>query len=252
MDAGDDDRRWFEEIERRLTQRFRGVYIAIFFAGVCGFALVNTQRMMHDAALLPVTATIVALGAGSGGEPTMTSAFVDAEGNWHRDTQPASYHYARGEPRVGESIEYLYGVKPATGDFYAVPRADGTLKWLFGVAGGLLALAGIAFGAVVLREHDARRALVRAGQRLALETPRIGFRRMTLPRGAGGSQLVELWRLEGRAYDRARGEYIECASDWQQPPPPTLDPSRLPPLLLDPARPSRYWLPVGALRTWAA
>jgi len=250
MDAGDDgDRRWFEEIERRLTQRFRGVYIALTFAGVCGFALVNTQRMMHDPALLPATATIVALGTGSGGEATMTSAFVDAEGNWHRDTQPASYHYARGEPRVGEQLEYLYGIKPATGDFYAVPRADGMLKWAFGLAAGLLALAGLGFGVVVLREHDARRRLVRLGERLPLQMPRIGHRSVTLPSGARGTLRVDMWRLEGRVFDAARGEYVECASDWQQPPPPELDPECVPPLLVDPARPSRRWLPVGALRT---
>jgi hypothetical protein len=28
-----------------------------------------------------------------------------------------------------------------------------------------------------------------------------------------------------------------------------LDPARVPPLLVDPARPARRWLPVGALRT---
>ena len=249
MDAGDDDRRWYEEIERRLSARFRGVYLCVVAAGLCGVGALNTQRMMHEPGLLPATATIVALGTGSGGEPTMTAVFQDAEGGWHRDTQGYGYHYARGEPRVGESIAYLYGGKPATGDFYAVPRADALLQWVFGVPTALFALMAVVFGTVVMREHDARRALVRAGLRLPLQSPRIGHRRVTLPGGAAGARSFELWRLEGRVFDARRGEFVDCASDWQQPPPPTLDPARVPPLLVDPARPSRRWLPVGALRT---
>jgi hypothetical protein len=249
MDAGDEDRRWYEEIERRLTERFRGVYICIFAAAVFFVGVLNTQRMMHEPGLLSATGTIVALGTGSGGEPTMTAVFQDAEGNWHRDTQGYGYHYARGEPRVGEPIEYLYGTKARSGDFYAVPRADGFLKWAFGVPAALFTLMAIVFGVLVMREHDTRRALVRNGLRLPLQAPRIGRMQFSVPTGASGSHRVDLWRLEGSVFDAARGEFVDCASDWQQPPPPELDLARVPPLLVDPARPSRRWLPVGALRT---
>lgn len=247
MDVVADERRWYREIERRLAARFRGVYLAIGFAGLMGFGFANTQRMMHDGALLPVTATIVALGTDSSGEPTMTSTFVDAEGNWHRDTQPASYHYARGEPRVGDKVDYLYGVLPATGSFYAVVRADGILKWFFGVPAAIFTVVGVVLALLILRERAGRRALVAGGLRIALELPRIGHRAVTLPGGAAGAIHFELWRLEGRVFDAERGEFVECASDWQQPPPPELGATPLPPLLVDPARPSRRWLPVGEL-----
>jgi len=249
MDAGDDDRRWYEEIERRLAHRFRGVYLCVVAAGLFGVGALNTQRMMHEPGLLPAQARIVALGREADGERTMTSAFQDAEGAWHRDTKAWSYYHGRGEPRVGEPIEYLYGVKPVTGDLHAMPRADRLLQWAFGIPTALFALLAVVFGVIVMREHDARRALIRGGLRLPLQAPRIGHMAFAVPRGAGGAHRAETWRLEGSAVDAARGEYVDCASDWQEPPPPVLDPQRVPPLLVDPKRPARRWLPVGALRT---
>jgi hypothetical protein len=245
VNAVEAERRWYREIEKRLSTRFRGVYLAVGFAALMAFALANTQRLMHNAALLPVSATIVALGTDSSGEPTMTSTFQDAEGNWHRDTQPASYHYARGEPRVGDQIDYLYGVK--YGDFYAEPRADGTLKWMFGVPAAVFAFASIVLGAVILRERAFRRHLVQDGKRETLETPRLGHRSLALPAGASGVHRIELSRLEGRYSDGARNEIVDCASDWQPLPVPTLNETDVPPVLVDPQDPSRYWLPVGAL-----
>jgi hypothetical protein len=247
VNAVEAERRWYREIEKRLSTRFRGVYLAVGFAALMAFALANTQRLMHNAALLPVSATIVALGTDSSGEPTMTSTFQDAEGNWHRDTQPASYHYARGEPRVGESIAYLYGVLPSTGLFYAVPRADGILKWMFGVPAAIFALFSVLLGVLILRERAFRRHLVQDGKREALETPRIGHRDLAVPAGASGVHRIQMWRLEGRYWDSARNEYVEAASDWQPLPVPTLNETDVPPVLVDPQDPSRYWLPVGAL-----
>jgi hypothetical protein len=249
MNAGEDDRRWYEEIERRLTQRFRAVYLLVTMAALFGFGVMNTQRMMHDASLLPAQGTVVALGTDSAGEPTFTATFVDAEGNWHRDTQGYGYWYGRGEPQVGAPIAYLYGVKPISGDFYAVPRGDGILKWVFGLAAAGFALLGVLAGMVIMREHDTRRALVRGGERLPLQMPSIRRMRVEVPTGAAGARGGDLWRLEGRVFDAARGEYVECASDWQQPPPPELDLSQVPPLLVDPSHPGKRWLPVGALRT---
>ena len=246
---GDDERRWLEEIGRRLAQRFRGVYVAIGAAALFGLALANTQRMMHEPWLSPAKATIVSLGIDSSGERAFTAAFADAEGNWHRDTRPYSYYYSRGEPRVGETLPYLYGVSPLTNDFRAMPRADVVLQWLFGIPTALFALLAVGFGVVVMREHDLRRALVRTGQRLPVQMPAIGHRTLVLPGAGGNAVRMDMWRLEGRVYDATAGGYVECHSDWQQPPPPELDPARVPPLLVDPARPSLRWLPVGSLRT---
>jgi hypothetical protein len=245
VNAVEAERRWYREIEKRLSVRFRGVYLTVGFAALMAFGFANTQRVLHDGDLLPASATVVALGTGSSGEPTMTSTFQDAEGNWHRDTQPASYHYARGEPRVGDRIDYLYGVK--YGDFYAVPRADGILKWMFGVPAAVFALSSFVLGALILRERAFRRRLVQGGKREALETPRIGHRSLSLPAGASGVHHIKLWRLEGRYWDSALNEYVEAASDWQPLPVPTLNETDVPPVLVDPQDPSRYWLPVGAL-----
>src|SRR5207344_231755 len=67
MAAVADERRWYREIERRLAARFRSVYLLFGFAALMGFGFANMQRMMHDAELLPATATVVALGTGSSG-----------------------------------------------------------------------------------------------------------------------------------------------------------------------------------------
>jgi hypothetical protein len=165
------------------------------------------------------------------------------------ETESYGYWYHRGKPYVGAPIEYMYGTTPTSSDFYAEPRLDHLLKWLLGAPAGLFALWGILAGVLIMREHDARRALVRVGQRLPLQMPRIGHRTVTLPGGPAGPASFDQWRLEGRVYDASAGEYVECASDWQQPPPPELDSSRVPPLLVDPTHPRRRWLPVGALRT---
>jgi hypothetical protein len=238
-----DEQRWYEEIERRRRARFRGVYLLLGFAALMALGFANSTRMMHGAGLQPATATIVALGVGSGGEPTMTSRFQDATGAWHTDVQPASYHYADGEPRVGESIGYLYGTKRHSG-FYAVPRADAPLRWLFGPIALLFALLGAGAAWLILRERNYRHRLVATARREPLANARIGQRAYALPAGAAGTQRVELWRLEGRYFDPGAGEYVDCASDWQGAPAPAdFDPAHAPPVFIDPITPSRYWLP---------
>jgi hypothetical protein len=238
-----DDSGWYAEIEGRRRRRFRGVYLLLAFAALMAVGFANTQRMMHDGDLRPASATIVALGTGSSGEPTMTSRFQDADGAWHTDTQPASYHYARGEPRVGETVDYLYGIKPISG-FYAVPRADAPLRWLFGAVALLFALLGAGAAWLILRERNYRRRLLATARREPLAAARLGERAYSLPAGAAGTQRVALWRLEGRYFDPAAGEYVDCASDWQPAPAPAdFDPARAPPVFVDPLAPSRYWLP---------
>jgi hypothetical protein len=244
-----DESGWYAEIDRRGRQRLPGFYLCAGFFVLMLVGYANSTRMMHGPGYTAAEGTIVALGTGSGGEPTMTSEIRDAAGVVHRDTQPTSYHYARGEPRVGESIGYLYRASPYTGEFVAVVRADGLLKWLFGPAAAVMGLFGLGSLAFILRQARQRRALVREGERVKIELPRIGHRSMALPAGAAGTVRIDLWRLEGRVFDPQQGEYVECASDWQQPPAPEpgFDPALVPPLLVDRAKPSRRWLPVGAL-----
>jgi hypothetical protein len=244
-----DESLWHAEIGRSWRQRLPGFYLCAGFAALMLAGYANSQRLMHGPGFTATRGTIVALGTGSSGEPTMTSEIRDAAGVVHRDTQPASYHYAPGEPRVGEPIGYLYRRSPYTGEFDAVVRADGLLKWLFGPAAAVMGLFGAGSLGFILRRGRQRRALVRDGERVKIELPRIGHRSVVLPAGRAGSVRVDMWRLEGRVFDPEQGEYVECASDWQQPPAPEaeLDPALVPPLLVDRANPSRRWLPVGAL-----
>ena len=242
-----DEQGWLAEIDRRRRQRLPGFYLCAGFVALMLAGYAYSARMMHGPGYTPTRGTIVALGTGSSGEPTMTSEVRDANGVVHRDTQPADYHYARGEPRVGESIDYLYRTSPYTGEFQAVVRADGLLRWLFGPAAAVMGVFGAGAFALILHQARQRRALVRDGERIKVELPGIVHRSVVLPAGASGTVRVDQWRLEGRVFDPQQGEYVECRSDWQLPPAPELDLALVPPLLVDRAKPSRRWLPVGAL-----
>jgi hypothetical protein len=240
---------WLDELRRRRRQRLPGVilcaaFVALMLAGYC-----NSIRLMHGKGFTPVTGTIVALGTGSSGEPTFTAEVRLPDGSVHRDTSETSYHHARGEPRIGEAIDYIWRVSPyGTGDMQVWVRGDVVLKWMFGPAAAIMGAFGSIGLILILKQHAQRRELVRSGERVRIEMPRIGHRSIALPAGAAGSVRVDTWRLEGRVFDPQAGEYVEVASDWQQPPAPeTLDTALLPPLLVDKARPGRRWLPVGAL-----
>ena len=240
---------WLNELKRRRRQRLPGVYLcaavaALMLAGYC-----NSIRLMHGKGFAQVTGTIVALGPGSGGEPTMTSEIRLPDGSLHRATEATSYHYARGEPRIGESIDYIYRPSPdGTGDVQLWVRGDGILKWMFGSAAAILGGVGLGMLWLVLREHAQRRELVRTGERVALEMPSIANRHVALPGGAAGTLEFDLWRLQGRVFDARAGEYVDVASDWQQPPAPQgIDAALLPPLLVEKGKSGRRWLPVGAL-----
>jgi hypothetical protein len=243
-----EDLAWLEELRRRRRQRLPGVYLCLGFAALMLLGYCNSLRMAHGAGFTPVTGTIVALGTGSSGEPTMTSEIRLPDGSVHRETEETSYHYARGEPRIGESIDYIYRRSPyGTGDMQLWVRGDWILRWMFGPAAAVMGAFGMILLGVILRQHARRRELIRSGERVPIELPRIGHRRIVLP-GSAGPVQVDTWRLEGRVFDPQACEYVEVASDWLQPPAPeSLDPALVPPLLVDKARPSRRWLPVGAL-----
>jgi len=238
---------WLDELRRRRRQRMPSVYLCAAFAALMLAGYANSLRLMHGPGFTPVPGRIVALGTGSSGEPTMTSEVRLPDGSTYRDTQATSYHYARGEPRVGEAIDYIYRPGPYSGEPQVWVRGDGVLKWMFGPAAAVMGAFGLACLVGILRQHARRRDLIRDGERVAVELPRVGHRHVAIPGGAAGALQFDLWRLEGRVFDPAQGEYVEVASDWQQPPAPAaLDPAQLPPLLVDPARKRRWW-PVGTL-----
>jgi hypothetical protein len=234
------------EISRRCRRRMGGVYICLVAAMLFATGVVFSTAMMHGEGYSAATGTIVALGTGSSGEPTFTGEFTDSAGVVHRDTQNYGYHYARGEPRLGERVDYLYKTMPLGGEFRSFPRGDGFLRWAFGAPAAFFVLLAALFYWIIARERGFRLRLIREGKREHLEAARIRHRSVVVPTGAN-SHRVDLWRVEGRYFDPARGEYVDCHGDWESPPAPALPAGAAPLLLVDPTNSSRYWLPSAPL-----
>jgi hypothetical protein len=235
------------EIARRFRQRMKGVYIAVVAALLFSVGVVFSLPMMHEAGLSTAEGRIVAVTTDpQTGETLMTSEFADATGTRHRDTETAGYHYAPGEPEVGQRIDYAYKWH-ATGDLSAFPRADGLLRWVFAVPTALfVAMTGLLLW-IVLRQRNLRRRLARHGRREAGQAPRIRHRTLVLPTG-NSVHAMQMWRLEARYFEPTRAEFVECHSDWEGPPAPVLaDGAPLPVILVDPGNPKRCWLPLGPL-----
>src|SRR4249919_133928 len=240
------DAELFAEIGRHCRQRMIGVYLSGAFALLMLAGLSYSKRLAHGDGWSEADGRIVAIGKDpSNGEDTMTSEFADANGTLHRDTQDFGYHYASGDPQIGQSIEYLYKTSELTGDFVSVPRADWILKWMFGVPAAIFVPMTSLFVWIILRQRNFRRWLVRHGRREPGEQCAMAHR--TVP----FSNNVQMWRLDARYFEPTRFEFVDCHSDWQTPPEPApLEANTvLPPILVDPARPARYWLPVGMLAT---
>jgi hypothetical protein len=232
------------EIGRHCRQRMMAVYLMFGFALLLSLGVFNSQRMMHPADMVPAEGVIVAVGKdANNGETTFTAKFTDAAGVRHTDTQSAGYHYAPGEPQVGQPIEYLYIDRPPNG-FYAFPRADRILQLVFGVPMLLMVFCGALFLWLILRQRAWRRWLVRNGTRVQGEGYEIRERTVVIPGGSGGAVSVHTWRLQARRFDPAASEYVDVHGDWRQPPVPKIDAqTEFPPILVDPRKPARYWLP---------
>jgi hypothetical protein len=243
-----DDALLFAEIDRHARQRFVGVVILAVAAALFSLGVVFSVPMVHSGHPTAAMGTIVAVEKDAAGETWMTSEFTDAEGHTHRDRQTRAYHYARGEPEVGQPIEYFYERSARTGDLHIYPRGDRFLQWIFGVPTALFALLAVGAAWLVLRQRNLRRRLVRFGRRELAQAPSIRQRTLVLPAAGNRAQAVPMWRLQARYFEPTRSEFVDCHSEWQGTPVPELDGAiAMPPILVDPDHPRRYWLPVGAL-----
>ena len=236
------------EIQGRFGTRWRAVYLAAATSVALLAGTAFSLRMLHGEGFTPVSATIIKVQRGSqSGETTMTSEFLDATGTRRQDTQPASYHYARGEPLVGQRIDYIHKMLAGTNILYAVPRADGFLRVVFGVPGVLFGLFALAYAWQTMRQRALRHRLMSRGRREPGQLYTIRQRILTVP-AAGGSQRLHKWRLEARYFDPAIAGFRDCHSDWHPAPAPELqDNTPVSPLLIDTKDPTRHWLPVGGL-----
>jgi 2'-5' RNA ligase len=160
-----DDAHYRAEIARRCRRRMAGVYVCIAAAALFGTGVAFSTRMIHGDGYSAATGTIVALGTGSSGEPTFTGEFTDAAGVVHRDTQEYGYHYARGEPQLGQRVKYLYKASALTGDFHSFPSAAGIVHWVFGIPAVLFVLLGALFAWLIARERGFRLRLLGEGRR---------------------------------------------------------------------------------------
>jgi hypothetical protein len=179
-------------------------------------------------------------------EILMTSEFIDADGKAHRDTQTSGYHYARGEPEVGQAITYLYWRNELSGELGYTPRADGILKWLFGVAGAIFILMAVLTFAYINRHRRLRLRLIASGRRE--RGARYAIESRTVVISVKVTHVIEQWRLNARYFENSLSGFKDCHSDWEPGlPPDRLDGLTVPMILVDASDPRRYWLPVGEL-----
>lgn len=236
------------EIVRQVRFRSPGFWLAtlfaLFFFGLMPF----TFPMMHyQENTTTVDATIVEVGRDpDNGEILMTSEFSDADGVVHSSTETSGYHYAWGEPEVGQHLKYIYWRNKLSGDFESTPRADGMLKWFFGITGAVLALLAIGVGVYVNRHRRLRLRLIVSGRRE--RGARYAIEAKTTAITLKTTIIIEQWRLNARYFEDSLTAFKDCHSDWQPGlPPDRLDNLTVPMILVDAINPRRYWLPVGEL-----
>jgi hypothetical protein len=236
------------EIARQARFRSAGFWLSVVGALLFFSLMFFTYGMVHyQKNATTVEARIVAVEHDANrNETLMTSEFVDADGEVHRDTQTSGYHYARGEPEVGQAISYLYWRSDLTGEFGSTPRGDGILKWLFGCAGAVLTLMAIITFVYVNRHRRLRLRLIASGRRERGAGYAIESRTVTIPLKV--THVIHQWRLNASYFENSQSGFKNCHSDWQPGlPPDRLDDLTVPVILVDVADPRRYWLPVGEL-----
>lgn len=241
---------YYAELGRDLRRRLPGVYIFVVLAGLLSLGVFYSIPMMHGASdFSKADGRIVAVARDpASGELEMTSEFTDADGVTHRDTQTDGYHYAPGDPKVGQSIEYLYKRSELTGDLHAFPRADRILQLVFGLPAAFVTLLAVATTWFLLRRRNYRRRLLREGRREVGQMHAIAQKSVTIPIGPAANTPIHQWRLEARYFEASLGGFVDAHSDWMPAPAPELrSDAPMPPIFVDPQRPERYWLPVGAL-----
>jgi hypothetical protein len=170
----------------------------------------------------------------------MVSEFTDSNGVVHRDRETDGYHYAPGDPQVGQRIAYAYRYSEQTGDIVTFVRADVLLQWVFGVPAAFLGALALVLSWHIARQRALRRRLVRTGRREKGQAPAIRHREFAVQ-----SQVVRSWRIEASWFEPTRTAFVLARSDWQNTPAPEVDPKSLAPLILvDAEHPARHWLPI--------
>ena len=236
------------EIHREARSRSLGFWLAVIFALVFFGLAAFSFRMMHDQdGAVAVDGSIVAVERDPGnGELLMTSEFFDTEGKMHRDTLPEGYHYASGEPKVGQRIEYVYWRSPFTGEIDSHPRNDIFVKWIFISAGLILGVMALVVSIYMNRHRRLRLRLIASGRRE--RGARYAIEAKTTVISLKVTHTIHQWRLNARYFEDSLTAFKDCHSDWQPGlPPDRLDNLTLPMILVDAANPRHYWLPVGEL-----
>lgn len=243
-----DDDLLHREIGRDFRRRSLGAWICLVMAALLFLPLPHTISMMHgDGDYTAVMGTIIAVGTDpQTGQLRMTSEFTDASGTVHRDTQHDGYHYASGDPQVGQPIEYLYKTLDSTGEVRFFPRADRILKWVFGGPAAFLAGVGGLLMFLLLRKRAWRRRMVHEGRREPGQAPAIRYKTFVVPTG-NATHVLDLWRVEASWFDPERSQYVVCHGEWEKDAAPVLGDDAKPVIFVDPRKPSRYWLPTGSV-----
>ena len=248
MTPAPDDEVLYREIGRDFRRRSVGVWICLVMAALLFLPLPHTMSMMHgDGDYTAVMGTIVEVYKNPDtGQLMMTSEFTDANGTVHRGTEHDGYHYAKGDPQVGQPIEYLYKTLDSTNEVRFFPRADRMLKWVFGAPAAFLALFGTIMLAWMLRKRAWRRRMVREGRREPGQAPSIRHKTVVVPT-RHQTHVLDLWRVEASWFDPERAQFVVCHGEWEKAPAPALGDDAAPLIFIDPANPSRYWLPTATV-----
>lgn len=236
------------EIHREARSRSMGFWLAVIFSLVFFGLAAFSFRMMHDVEdAFVVDGTIVAVERDTDNdELLMTTEFVDADGKVHRDKQTSGYHYAMGEPEVGQRMGYIYWYSKLTGDFRSTPRADGILRWIFISAGLILGVMALVVSNYMNRHRRLRMRLIAFGRRE--RGARYAIETKTTVIALKLTHIIHQWRLTARYFEDSLTAFKDCHSDWQPGlPPDRLDNLTVPMILVDAANPRHYWLPVGEL-----
>ncbi|MEP6634114.1 MAG: hypothetical protein ABJA62_07880 [Luteimonas sp.] len=178
----------------------------------------------------------------------MINEFADRRRVFHRDREPATYYYSRGEPTVGERIGYVYKEHYPADGLWSAPRADRMLQWAFGIGASLMGALGLFASALIVRQRNLRRRLLRLGRREPGATHALENKTVVVPGGSNQSMSIQLWRLRARYFEPSMSEFRDCHSDRQPYPMPELrEDSSVPPVFVDRENPKQYWMPLGDL-----
>lgn len=176
---------------------------------------------------------------GEYGHPGVWVRYEDEDGATHTQRLDLDDDDRREDLRPGRRT-WVWFVRDRP-NMTQLSAAEPLARGIFAVIGGPVLLGGLGLVLWTLREYRQRRRALREWPRLPIALPRLEFSRddAVLP------APLRRCRLHGRVFHGnewrdVRSTYVITRDT------PDLNPAKLPPVLVDPSHPQRYWLPIPA------